>query len=48
MLQEGCGEDVLSRALTAYEEALTLQSSMQTFAKCLGARIPPIRPRPRR
>lgn len=38
MLQEGCGEDVLSRALTAYEEALTLQSSMQTFAKCLGAK----------
>ena len=38
MLQEGCGEDVLSRALAAYEEALTLQSSMQTFAKCLGAK----------
>ena len=38
MLNGEATDEILTRALSAYEEALTLQSSMWSFAKCLGAK----------
>ena len=38
MLKGKATDEILTRALSAYEEALMLQSSMQAFAKCLGAK----------
>lgn len=38
MLKGEATDEILTRALSAHEEALMLQSSMQAFAKCLGAK----------